>query len=340
MEGLKVKIFKCFIILTLVFSTYPTQAKVIALGSSNKEEDFKEYLVKNPGYISLSQHILQQKISESDSIIEEKYKLAVKGLALADLKPSIFLFKEIIDFQNNSFIFSDSKIELISESFYRLANLDRANDDYWVKQGILSNPGYQPSNATFNPIIMEKYSREKEDLSSYFYDLDISGFKPRWSKVFIDSKRISTTISVYPSANYTLQVFKEGHLPYKEKLIGSELINKKSLRLSKYNFGSCQNPKFFEPSLKKSVDAVFYSKDCVAFKKEYINLAKSSETPSTLYNNSLSKPSSLELEKSKRKGFFSNKKNWYYIVGGVVLTSLAIGLSQSNDTKVRPVQHD
>ena len=42
----------------------------------------------------------------------------------------------------------------------------------------------------------------------------------------------------------------------------------------------------------------------------------------------------------KEHNFFSNKKTWYYVIGGIALTSIAIGLSQSNDTNVRPVSHD
>ena len=348
------KITKYFLTIALIFSSVPAHAKIIALGSLYKKEHFKEFLVKNPEYSSLTQHTLQNRINKNDILIEKKYKLAIKSLALADLKPSVFLFKEIIEYPNRFFVFSDSKIELISESFYRLANLDRANDDYWIKQGVINNPIYKPASMTFNPIIMKKYNTAKEDHYSYFYKLDIENIKPKWSKLFVNSKKVSDDILVYPSGRYTLQIFKEGHLPHYKKLSGSELIKMKKPNLKKYNLGTCQNPKFYEPTLKMHVDAVFYSKNCIAKKndtklaeKNNTKLARKTDTQLAknlsksvppLYLNDPIKPSSLN---TKKNTLFSNKKTWYYLVGGIVLTSLAIGLShQSNDKKIQPVQHD
>ena len=269
MEELKLKVLNSTLALALIFMIpLPTQAKVIALGSSNKVEDFKGYLVKNPGYTSLSSHLLNRQLNRNDHLLEEKYKLAVKGLILADLKPSVFLFKEITDFPNESYIFSDNKIELISNSFFRLANLDRENDDFWIKQALYYEPSYTPSNETFNPIIMKKYNRTKNELLSYFYNLDTDNIRPKWSKMYINSKEIKNFISIHPSSNYTLKVFRDGKQPYTSKVSGAELIKMSPPKLKNFNLGNCKNPTFYESNVKIEVDAIFFAKNCIVYKEE------------------------------------------------------------------------
>ena len=335
------KTIKFFIALSLVFTSIPLNAKVIALGSPDKLEDFKSYLVNNPSYTSLSYYIINKKLSNDDELINEKYKLAVKGLVLKDLKPSIFLFKEITELPYESYIFTDNKIKLISESFYRLANLDRSNEDFWIKQGVLFNPDYKPSNEVFNPLIMKKYANETTVLSSYFFKLDIDNIKPKWSRVYLNGFEANGLVSIHPSSSYKLLFYKEGANTLQKKLTGAELIKLKQPSLTNYDLGSCKSPKFHLSGVSAKIDAVFYSKNCIVKKEDQNFLAKNSTNPYLKYDLKKSAdPVSYEKVTVKKDSVFSNKKTWYYIIGGVVLTSLAIGLSQSNDTKVRPVQYD
>jgi hypothetical protein len=334
------KIFKCFLALSLALLCPSTHAKVIALGSPSKQEEFKTFLVQTPGYISLTDHILSKTLSSNDLYLDKKYNIAIKGLALADLKPSIFIFKEIVELKNNLYIFSDNKIDLISESYFRLANLDRTNEGYWIKQGLIDYPDFKPSEDTFNPQIIRNFYKEQKKTKDFLFNLEASTIKPEWSSAFLNSKRVNDSILIYPSGTYNLQVFKNGFMPYKKTFEGAELIKAKSVKLMKYNLGSCQKPRFFVSELNKTVDAIYFSKDCIAEKNDYPSVAFESTNSTYSENLDLNKSGISSENKTTKKTILSNKKSWYYIAGGIILTSLAIGFSQSSDTKVRPVRHD
>lgn len=333
------KLLLCFLIL---FHGPFAQAKVIALGTEKNIEDFKEFLIQNPSYQSLSSRLLNEKLNSSAKLLESKYKLAVKGLTLEDLKPSIFLFQEITDYPKNFYIFSKKDEKIISESYFRLSNLDRDNTDFWITKAIYFNPDYVPSSETFNPSIIEKFDSEHKRISSYFYKLNTKSLKLKHSQSYLNGLTLKDRVNVHPSTEYILQVYKEGARPYTQKLSGESLIKLKSLNLESYELGSCNKPLFYEPNLKKSVDAVFYSKSCIRNKSQNKNrLADNNAGKAPLFSSDLSKPfPKKRSHNNTKKSIFSKKKTWYYILGGAVLSGLVVSLSNAGDSRVRPVQHD
>jgi len=327
----------CFLI---VSNSSFAHGKVIALGNQKEIKSFKEFIIQNPSYTSLNQFILTRKLEKNNSLLENKYRLAIKGLALEDLKPSIFLFQEITNFPNESLIFSDEKNKLVSESYFRLSNLDRSNTDFWISKAIHFDPAYSPSDETFNPQIIKKFNSESKKIAAYFYKLKTNNFKPQFSRAFVNGQEVKDKISVHPSAKYNLQIYKEGSIAINTSISGEELINLKNIQLEKLALGTCKNPKFFEPKNKITVDAVYYSKNCIKLKKDQILLAENA--PNIDFNKSSFDSSKTKLRKSsaKKKSIFSKKKTWYYIIGGALLSGLALSLSDSGGSKVRPVQHD
>ena len=342
------------------------KTKVIALGSGGKIKDFKEYLINNPSYTSLSQNLIEEKKQFSDKLIADKFNLAVKGLVLKDLTPSIFIFKEIIDLYKIFYIFSDKSLKTYSETFYRLSNIDRTHSDFWMTKGLYFNPLYEISEDIFNPNIVNEHNTEKKRLAPYFYKFNTKLIKPLWSRLFVNGFEVKNEGLIHPSQSYTLLYYREGKIPLHAEHEGSEFPKMQKPKMTSMNFGSCQKPKFFEATLKKVVDAVFYSKGCIILKEDYnrslLAQSKTSETSNSsleLFKNASDfyerkteatnvttvKDKTVDLSKPlKKKAFFKRKKTWYMIAGGVILTSVATHFLQNQPTgpkepQIRPVHH-
>ncbi len=358
---MRTKINFMFILLISFFSINTlANGKVIALGSQTKIKDFKDYLIDHPAYISLSQKLIDQKIQFANALIEDKFNLAVKGLVLKDLTPSIFIFKEITDFHKKSYIFSNKNLNIYSESFYRLANIDRTHSDYWMNKGIYFNPTYKISEEIFNPYIIKEQNLEKTRLHPYFYRFSTKPITARWSRLFINGFEVKNETLIHPSQRYTLLYFREGKIPLQTEHEGTEFQKMQKPKMTSMNFGNCQKPKFFEDTLRKSVDAVFYSKDCIITKNDFNkNLLLSSEAEDSLeifdsssdfykskiknINSFTSKNKPLNLSKPlSKKAFFKRKKTWYIITGGLILTSAAHFFKNKLNSKpqIKPVHHE
>lgn len=336
------------LVLSLSFSNSYVHAAVIALGDPDKIEDFKDHLEAHPEDQSLKKTLLTKTVQKSNELIESKYSLAVKGLIMSDLKPSIYLFKEISSYPQNGLIFSDPKLELLYESFYRLSNLDRSNAQYWIKKGILNSPEYLPSEDTFNPSIIAKHKKTLKDLDPYLYKLSTLDFSPKWSTTYINGKLQEGVFKVYPHANYVVKVFKEGHYPYENTFLGENLIKMSSVDLKKINFGSCKNP-LFKSVMKQKIDKIFFNKNCILSKKEVknrlvenqkINIYPSSQN---LVSNDRTLQKTYDADSNKKKpSIFTKRKTWLYVIGAVALTSLALSISSADNSpaRIKPVQHD
>lgn len=339
---------KLLLALSLCFSHSPGYAEVVALGDSKKIEDFKDYMEAHPQDLSLKDTLILKSLKRSDALLESKYALAVKGLIMTDLKPSIYLFKEISNYPKDGFIFSDNKLELIYESFFRLSNLDRNNTDYWIKKGILTSPNYKPSEDIFNPSIIGKHKKTLNELNSYFYKLSTLDFTPKWSTTYVDGKLEGGVFKVHPQSNYLVKVYKDGHYPYEKSFLGESLIKLSKIELKKLNLGTCQNPSFKKVSGQK-IDKIFFSKSCIKSKKD-VELLMAEKAKINIYpktSETFASRNSLEQkfksnDQEKKSSFFSKRKNWFYIAGAVALTSIAIGLSNNNSgpVRIKPVQHD
>lgn len=325
---------KACLIVILALNPIFSQASVVGLGSSNQHSDFQQHLRSNPGSISLKNAIIKKKIKKADHYINSKYALAVKGLLLDDLTPSKYLFKELAE-AKKLHLFSKSTKKLVSESYYRLSNLERTQSNFWVKEGLLFNLKYEPSSTVFNPDIITSFKTQQDEVSNYSFDFNVKKIAALSTNVFINGSLVPSETKVHPSAIYHLNLFKDGHKNKFLQLSGQELIKSKKIRLQRLDLGTCKAPKFKTYQGIK-ITEIFFSKDCIKQKKpSNVQLAEASSTPTVGPETTFAK----EVTTDPLKKSFVKKHSTLLIIAGVVVTAVIIAsLNKKKDVNVVPVQ--
>lgn len=334
------KIFVYLITLSLLSPQPALSSELIALADSKYYEAFKSYLNDNHRYTSYLDYSLSKKISFSDRLIEDKYRLAVKGLLLEDLKPSIYLFKELTSFRENK-IFSEKSKGLLRKSFYRLANLEKNHSSFWLKKGFLFAPTTDPHIDDFNPKIISSYQAVKKENEAYLIPLSKNDlFKPEQT-VFINGKKVDNIFYILAGQSYFLKIFQEGHKSLSLVLSGEEFLKKKRFYLSKNNFGTCQNPIFPSKGDLKNIDTIFFKKNCIRSRKESPQIQI--KNPPLILSKFTPKKEKLDLVAAPTATKWYKKKSTWYIIGGSLLaTAMAISFNehqQSQNPQIKPVHY-
>lgn len=318
-----------------LISPPPSLAKeIMALGDPQQASAFLDHVTQSTEITSWNDHLIKTEISLNDRIIQDKYELAVKGLLLSDLNPSIYLFKEITSFKD-SHLFSASTKDFLSQSYLRLANLDRNHQSFWIKQALIYNKDYKPSEDIFNPHIVSSLKYTKENLEPYFQNFS---FKKENEILFLNGSRLKESSSLHPSSLYQITAYKPGYQVHKDILSGAELLKKDALHFKRLSLGSCNHPVFPNGKKLKRIDSIFYSKNCIKRRKE-IDI-----TPAAPVLSSLPQSSSQETpySPSPSQKWYKKKKMWY-IVGVGLLTSAIIIYAQqqssNNDVQIQPVHY-
>lgn len=336
-------LIKYLISLNFIFIPQYSFSKVIALGKASQSNAYEDYLKRNPQFTSLQQSIINQNAKRTNEEIQQKHKLAVNGLYYIDLKPAIYLFKELSDFSRQDVIVNKESHQHILESHYRLSNLERNNADYWIRQAVILDPAYTPSDEVFNPIIMEKFQKIKSEKLPYFYSWYEDDLKLKNSFIYLNGRPANHERRIFPSQRYRLKVFKDGHSPLSEEKTGAELLALKKLKLNKLDLGSCAEPNFKTINGIK-VQAIFFSNDCIAIKKDPkaevkpLLLPKKTNLISRVkaYNK---KPAPVAKPKPKPKSFFQKKSTWIVIAGTVASAAVIYAIKESQKSpKIVPVQ--
>ncbi|MGH1468533.1 MAG: hypothetical protein ACRBBP_06600 [Bdellovibrionales bacterium] len=325
-----------FLSLLIVINSTMANASVTALGTPKNSKDFNSYLKKNPQEKSLINTVLSQKINSFDKSIIDKHALAVKGLLLEDLSPSIYLFKELAELQTTA-VFSKKSQDLISESYYRLSNLERLKSNFWIKEGLFFNLDYTPSSKTFNPKIMNDFNLKHEEISNYSFKYKTSLLADSDTNFFLNGTLRSGELKLHPSGRYNLKFFKNGHKELSLDLSGEEVLKTKKVKLKKLALGTCNSPVFTSYQGVK-IDKIFFSKNCIKNAKD---------TPSSIQANTAkpfkihtSAPLQTEKKSKQKKGNIFQKRTTWYVIGGVILTSVLIASLNSNSgVSVEPVEH-
>ena len=325
---------KSLLIVSLSLPSYVSFAKVVTLGSSGKEVEFQKFLINSSGKKSLNSTLIQQQINKNSKLIEDKYKLAVKGLLLEDLKPSIFVLKEITGF-SEKLIFNENSSKLVSESFFRLANLERLNANFWIKQGVYFNLDFKPSAQTFNPNIIKTFNKKNEEAQKFLYLQSSENLTDEHTKVFSNGQLVSGSFKVHPSHRYSLRLFKEGHQTKQVFLSGEELTKTKKIKMSKLKLGSCSNPNFIKYK-GVQVDEIYFSKDCIKSRNTALGIVVAKNKSATKIN---SQKNTDYKRTPKDKSLFQKPSTWY-VIGGVVLATVLISSLNSGggSKKVKPVE--
>lgn len=323
---------KSYFILSILIMITPifSYANIISLGSPKNIEDFKKHLKDNPQKESLIDSLITKRIETGDKEISSKYGLAVKGLLIEDLSPSIYLFKEIADFKT-LLLFSKAGKDFIAESHYRLSNLERLKLNFWIKEAILFDSLHSPSSKIFNPQIIESFNLRKAELQNYFYLFDTKKIKDKNTHLFINGNLVDNSISLHPSSSYNLKLFKDGHKELSLNLDGKDISKTKKNKLQKLNFGTCNKPNFKRYKGVR-VDEIFFSKNCIKKSSEQPLLAKA---PSPIKTIDLATPAPI-----KKKKWLQKKSVWYIALGFLVATAATIAVrNQNKDVTIEPVHH-
>ncbi len=320
------------IFLSLLIITHFTfsHANVITLGNPKQINNFNLYLKKNSNKKSLTNLLMEKQLLSSEKTISDKHSLAVKGLLLEDLTPSIYLFKELTELKSH-FIFSKKAQNHISESYFRLSNLERIKSNFWIKQGLLFNPDYKLSDQIFNPDIIRNYTIKLEEIKNYSFPYDLSALADENTHIYFNGVLTIGTINLNPSGNYNFKFFKEGYKELSLNLSGDNILKTKPIKLKKLNLGTCANPNFITHQGFR-VDEIFFSKSCIKKISKQINHPAQKK----LFKIHTDKP----LKLPHKKNFFQKKSTWYAITG-VTLASILIILLNNNNNEVRiePVKY-
>ncbi len=319
-----------FLSLLIFINSTLAHADVIALGTPHNSKDFNTYLKTNSHEKSLINTVISKKIKSFDKSINDKHALAVKGLLLEDLSPSIYLFKELASLQSTA-IFSKNVQNKISESYYRLSNLERLKSNFWIKEGILFNLEHTPSSTTFNPNIIKNFNTKYEEVSNYSFKYNTSLLSDSKTNLFFNGSLRSGELRLHPSGKYNLKFFKNGYKELSLNLSGEEILKTKKVKLQKLSLGTCNSP-IFKKYQGVQIDKIFFSKNCIK-KAPTATLAKD-KTPFKIQTNN-----PLPIKPYKNKNLFKKKTTWY-VIGGVILTSVLIAsLTKSSGVSVEPVEH-
>ncbi len=320
------------VLLSLLIITYSTLSHggVTALGNPKQINSFNFYLKNNPNKKSLTNTLIKKQILNNEKTISDKHRLAVKGLLLQDLTPSIYLFKELTELKSH-FIFSKETQDYISESYFRLSNLERLKSNFWIKQGLLFNLNYKPSDQIFNPNIIHNFKTKLEEIKNYSFPYNLSSLADEDTHIYFNGVLTIGKINLHPSGNYYFKFFKEGYKDLSLNLSGNNILKTKAIKLEKLNLGTCSNPNFITHRGFK-VDEIFFSETCIKkIPKQPPPLAQ--KKPFKIYTKT---PSKLSYKKS----FFQKKSTWY-IIGGAALASTLIILLNNRNSKItiEPVEH-
>ena len=324
---------KICIITLLVLNPVLSQASVTGLGNLNQASNFQEYLKNNPGSTSLQNALIENRIKKTEKYINSKYALAVKGLLLNDLTPSKYLFKELAE-AKNTHLFSKGTKKLVSESYYRLSNLERTKSNFWIKEGVLFDLKYEPSTVIFNPDIIASFKTQQEEISNYSFELSIQKIADLNTNVFINGNLVSNKVKIHPSAIYHLNLFKDGYKSNFLQLSGQELIKSKRLRLQKLDLGTCKTPKFKTYQGIK-ITEIFFSKECIKQANSNIKLVSDR---SKLIDTSKKTFAKEIITNPLEKSFFKKRSTWLIIAGTVATAVIIASLSKKKDVNIVPVQ--
>ncbi len=313
-----------------------SQAKqVIALGNSQRVNGFNEHLEGHPQKVSLIEALITKSIATGDQHLLDKHKLAVKGLLFEDLAPSIFLFKELADLKS-SLLFSKIGKKIISESHYRLSNLEPLKLNFWVKQAFLFDKNYTPSSQIFSPKVIKSFEAQRAELKNYYYLFSTKKLSGKNTHLFINGSLTNGSLYLHPSASYKIRAFKSGFKEFSLSTLGKDLPKTKKMKMIPLNLGTCKKPRF-KIYQGIQIDEIFFSKNCVR-KKTELRLA-TKRTPLILNALSQKNNSLGPLRPPKKKSFFKRKSTWYATTGVLVAAAIVIYINneQKKDVRIEPV---
>jgi|GEM_PF-3245015 len=322
----------------LITSTFSASAEVISLGNPKRILEFQRYLQTKPNLKSLNEVYLKNEFSKTEKILVSKYQLAVKGLLLEDLKPSTFVFKEIVSWQKKSFL-NTTSAEILLQSHLRLAHLEQANSGFWLKNALFFDPDYSPKAGLFNPDLAAALEKQKKLQSPYLYLLSKMDIADENTLLFVNGTSILNSTKIHPSGQYRLTVLKEGFEKLELNFNGEDIAKLKPSKLKPLDLGTCKAPSF-KKRYGIQIEKIFFSKDCIkSLQKVHSNtLAKRIESPlnnvGTVETAVYSKPRPLE----SRRNIFQKKTTWY-IIGAAVATGILVSVlsNQNGETRVIPV---
>lgn len=327
-------------LLTLVYlttSSVSAQAEVISLGSPNKILEFQRYTQSSPNLTSLNEVFLSNELRDTEDTLKSKYKLAVKGLLLEDLSPSIFVFKEIVSLKAKSFLSKDAA-EIVSQSHMRLAHLEQHNSTFWLKHALFFNPDYSPDTGLFNPNLMKAFSSQKTQQSPYLYLLNKNDIADDNTHLFVDGVPILAATKIHPSGQFKFTFLKDGYEKLDLKVAGEEVSKLKPVKLKSLNLGTCKTPRF----IKKygiQVEKIYFNKNCIRSIQENQkwDLAKNSPHQSQEIPSIQNLPPNTTSQ--EKKSLFQKKTTWY-IIGTAIATGVLVAVlsNQNSEPRVIPVE--
>jgi hypothetical protein len=313
------------------------QAEVLGLGNPNKNLEFKRYLERTPNVKSLNEIYLARERAKTEKILISKYELAVKGLLLEDLKPSTFVFKEIVSLKNKSFL-SKNSTEIILQSHMRLAHLDQENSIFWLKHALFFNPDYKPEDGLFNPVLTAALNKQRQQQNPFLYLLKKSELSDDNTNLYMNGISVKNSAKVHPSGEFNFIFLKDGFEKLEVAVSGEDIMKLKPAKLKPLNLGTCQAP-IFKKKYGIQIEKIYFSPDCVKSIREIqekILASKNSKKPMTIAKTDFTNP---RPQKDFKVNFFKRKTTWY-IIGAAVATGILVATlsNQNNDPRVIPVE--
>lgn len=312
------------------------QAEVFSLGNSNRGLEFQRYLQQTPNVQSLNSTYIKNEMNKSTRILNSKYKLAIKGLLLEDLTPSIFVFKELTRWPAKNLLDSkDSKF--IAKSHMNLAHLDKQNSNFWIKHALFFRPTYRPGDNEFNPVVTEALEAERKQMKPYFFSLNLNKIVDSQTITFINGIQADTSTTVHPSGKFHFTFLKDGYEKKNLTVSGEDSIKLKKVKLAKLPLGTCTKPNFIK-RYGIQVEKIYFSKNCIrSIQDQQTNRLVKNALDSSAPGEDVS---SLPTPQKKPKPLFKRRNTWYTIGAGVAAGILIATLSSqsSGQPEVIPVE--
>ena len=321
----------------LTSSLTPANATVIGLGDSKKNLEFNRYVENTPNLTSLRSAYLDREFSKSARTLKSKYELAVKGLLLEDLKPSIFVFKEITSWPSKHLLNRDSP-DIVLQSHLRLAHLDQPNSDFWLKHALYFNPSYKPKSGEFNPQVSGLLEKKRREQNPYLYSMDKSDFADADTLLFVNGVQVLDTAQIHPSGHFTFTFLKSGFDRLDIEVRGEDITKVQKVKLQKLTLGTCKSPNF-KKHFGIQIEKIYFSKDCIrSIQENQTNSVvknKFQHSKMTTDDQPITAP---PFKKEKKKNLLQKKTTWYIIGAAVLAGTIASSLSQGGTTTVVPVE--
>jgi len=327
-------------LLTFVYLTSsltPAQAAVIGLGNSKKNLEFNRYVENTPNLTSLRSAYLDREFSKSAKTLKSKYELAVKGLLLEDLKPSIFVFKEITAWPSKHLLNRDSP-DIVLKSHMRLAHLDQPNSDFWLKHALYFKPSYKPETGEFNPQVSGLLEKKRKEQNPYLYSMDKNDVADADTLLFVNGVQVLDTTKIHPSGKFKFTFLKNGFDRLDIEVRGEDITKVQKVKLKELSLGTCKSPNF-KKHFGIQIEKIYFSKDCIrSIQDQQIRATVKNEfqpTSDAIKNQPMD---ALNTKKHQKKNLFQKKTTWYVIGAAVLAGTIASSLSRGGTTTVVPVE--